>query len=172
MGRDYTLYLKRRPCNETIVINGTRPYTRFQKTCVYNDDISKYDMRRKVEILKYKNTESNLSKKMTYARIANGYAAARKKAYASQSFSDTNSNLNNLSENKFQDKYIVSLVCDKFKQTPFIRSSASGVPRSRFGSNVLYLDRSIPLTENSDKPGKNTYKGGNSTITSLNCLDN
>ena len=74
MGRDYTLYLKRRPCNETIVVNGTRPYTRFQKTCVYNDDISKYDMRRKVEILKYKNTESNLSKKMTYARIANGYA--------------------------------------------------------------------------------------------------
>ena len=171
MGRDYILYLKTRLCN-IIPINGRRHYTRYQRPCVYNDDIRKYDMRRKVEILKYKNTESNLSKKMTYARIANGYSATRKKNYASQNFINTNSNLNNLNENKFQDKYIVSLLCDKFKQTPFIRSSASGVPRSRFGSNILYLDRSIPLTENSDKPGKITYRGGNSKILSLNCVNN
>ena len=58
MGRDYKLYLKRRPCNKIIVVNGTRHYTRYQPKCVYNDDISKYDMRRKVEILKNKNVSS------------------------------------------------------------------------------------------------------------------
>ena len=172
MGRDYKLYLKRRPCDKTIVVNGTRHYTRYQPKCVYNDDISKYDMRRKVEILKYKNTSNKLSKKMTYANIAKGYTAMRKTTYATQSFNNTNNNLNNLRENKFQDKYIVSLYCDTFKQTTYTRASASGVPRSANGDNILYLDRSIPLTENNDKPRITTYKGGSSEIRSLNCSSN
>ena len=129
-------------------------------------------MRRKVEILKYKNTESNLTKKMSYSKLAKGVTPFRKKSYASQSFDGTNNNVIGLKEVKFKDKYIVIMECNKLKNIPFTRSAQCGVPKSASENNILYLDRSIPLTENNDKPRKYTYKGGNSKIRSLNCVEN
>ena len=72
-------------------------WSRFYNGCVYNSsDISEFDMRRKAEILKYKNNNSNLSKKQLWARKIKGYGQYKNKVWATQNINYTNNNINNL----------------------------------------------------------------------------
>ena len=53
--------------------NGIRPWNRYNgETCLKNFTLDELDMRRKAEILQYKNNDSNMSSKQLNARLFRG----------------------------------------------------------------------------------------------------
>ena len=97
------------------------------------------DMRRKAEILEYKQNSMKLTKKQQYAQIAKGGGPQRKKSWATQSHDPTytNSNTRNLEEKGNTLECNVSN--NNNNRNP---SSASDVP----GNTMLFLDKTVPLT--------------------------
>lgn len=127
-----------------------RPWSRargFQSLNTFTND--QLNMRRKAEILKYKNNDANLSKKQIYSRRARGIGVEQK-SWASQPFisgntsiifdnksinSNTNPNIRNL-------KRIENILICPSKKNPICNpASNSDVP----GNKELCYDKSVPL---------------------------
>jgi hypothetical protein len=88
-----------------------------------NELNSKY-MIRKGNILQYKNNSTNLTKLQKYSQIAKGYKQSRTNAYATQSQTYTNPNIQNLNN-------VNGVLVPNHKNCPNIKcypSSASNVP--------------------------------------------
>jgi titin len=84
------------PPNQYPVPNPPRLWSRFISPCPgINADYNALNMRRKAEILKYKNNSSNLTKSQEYS-MASRNALTRKKSWATQSETYTNPNIDNL----------------------------------------------------------------------------
>ena len=96
------------------------------------------DMRRKAEILQYKQNSVKLTKKQQYAQFAKGGGSQRKKSWANQSHDSTytNSNTRNLTREGN------TLKCNVSNNNISNPSSASDVP----GNTMLFLDKTVPLT--------------------------
>lgn len=127
-----------------------RPWSRatgFQCLDGFTDE--QLDMRRKAEILKYKNNNANLSKKQLYSRRARAIGV-QQKAWGTQPFisgnttvtfdnksinSNTNPNIRNL-------KRIENILICPSKKNPICNpSSNSDVP----GNKELCYDKTVPL---------------------------
>jgi hypothetical protein len=117
-----------------------RPWQRAQGPTCYNDISSRdLQMRRKVEILKYQQPGTKMSKKQMYARAANNTLTRRNKSYV----------VHNLDT---QGNSILLKNCDQNQGTP---SGNTGVP----GPSIkLYLDPKIPLTQYSQQ--RRQYRAG------------
>jgi hypothetical protein len=113
-----------------------RLWSRFNINCSPYSNFSKQqlDMRRKAEILQYKNNSSNLSKKMKWSQLSRGVNSYNKKTWATQSDTFTNPNVRKLP--RVND----TLVCP---QNPVIcsQSTYSDVP----GNTTLCYDKNVPL---------------------------
>ena len=118
----------------------TRTWARTDNSCAVENNYTQeqLDMRRKSEILQYKNNSTRLTKREKYAQIAKGRGPSRKTSWASQSFAagKTNSNVHGLTPNGNV------LICDVTPSTISTHPSASDVP----GNTMLTFDKSIPLT--------------------------
>jgi hypothetical protein len=102
------------------------PYTNFTQ--------EQLDMRRKAEILQYKNNSSKLSKKMKWSQLSKGINTYNKKTWATKSDTFTNPNVRNL------PKVNNTLICarDPILCAP---NTASDVP----GNSTLCYDKNVPL---------------------------
>jgi len=130
-------------------INGIRPWTRANgERCLLTDfTVDKLDMRRKAEILQYKNNDSNMSAKQKYSRLSRGIGTPKKSWANQRSLSQqpnppsekpiTNPNSNSLQE----DNINYRLLCQSNKQKCHSTTSSDvpGKPR-----NLCY-DKNIPL---------------------------
>jgi hypothetical protein len=114
-----------------------RLWSRFTLNCSYYNNYSKeqLDMRRKAEILKYKNNSSKLSKKMAWSQLAKGINSYKKQSWATQNDLFTDPNTRKLEKNNN------SLIC---RRNPIVcnLSTASNVPGK---SAILCYDKSVPL---------------------------
>ena len=115
-----------------------RVWTRF----LVNDDFRKdigndaYQMRKKAEILQYKNNSNNISSARLYSQKVRGNKNVRR-SFANQTSTTTNPNIQNLE----QQGNILIFPCDNtIKHVPV---TASDVPPSK-DVKTLYLDKSIP----------------------------
>jgi len=117
-------------------INGSsRTWSRARTLCL-NTNFTKQqlDMRRKAEILQYKNNTHTLTKKQHYAKIAKGGGPHKKKQWASQNQYKSDPNAHGLTRNGN------SIICeDTGKQC--ISSRASDVPGP---SIILCYDKTVP----------------------------
>jgi hypothetical protein len=102
------------------------PYTNFTQ--------EQLDMRKKAEILQYKNNSSKLSKKMKWSQLSKGINTYNKKTWATKSDTFTNPNVRNL------PKVNNTLICahDPILCAP---NTASDVP----GNSTLCYDKNVPL---------------------------
>ena len=120
-----------------------RPWSRqesFQN--VHNFTFEEINMRKKAEILKYKNNNINLSKKALYARKAKALGVEQK-SWSTQSlnYNNTNPNIRNL------EQYKNTLICP-LKKYPICNNSAnSNVP----GKIALCYDNKVPLINYNEK---------------------
>ena len=129
-----------------------RPWSRaigFQ--CLNNFTNEQLDMRRKAEILKYKNNNANLSKKQIYSRRARGIGVEQK-SWGTQPFISGNTIItsNNKSINGNSNLNIRNLqrienilICPSKKNIICNPSSNSNVP----GNKELCYDKSVPLVD-------------------------
>jgi len=114
-----------------------RPWSRargFQ--CLDNFTHDEINMRRKAEILKYKNNNANLSKKQIYSRRARAIGVEQK-AWGTQPFINGNTNPNIRKLERFQN----ILICPSKKNPICNPSTNSDVP----GNKELCYDKTIPL---------------------------
>ena len=115
-----------------------RVWNRFLINDQFRKDIGDeaYQMRKKAEILQYKNNSNNISSAQTYSQKVRGSRSVRK-SFANQNSISTNPNIQNLE----QQGNILILPCDNtIKHIPV---EASNVPPSD-KVKTLYLDKSIP----------------------------
>lgn len=114
-------------------------WTRASNNCV-NFDTNSLDMRRKAEILQYKNNSSKFTKKELLSRSVQGYGTSAKKVWATQSYSTnakpTNPNIKNL-----QHTNDFTLLCP-YNQKLCANTQASNVPGKPI---ILCLDKNVPL---------------------------
>lgn len=126
-----------------------RPWTRAAGQLCLNIPSNQLDMRRKAEILKYKNNNSNLSSKRILARKLSSIGVEQK-AWATQPFISnsnkitpqnkaintlTNFNIRNLPQNGF------TLLCNDNQGIICKPTYFSNVP----GNSILCYDKNIPL---------------------------
>lgn len=113
-----------------------RLWSRFTTNCspYQNFTQNELDMRRKAEILQYKNNSSRLSKKMRWSQLSKGINTYKKQTWATQSNVFTDPNVRNLS--KVND----TLLCPR---NPVVcaPNTASNVP----GTSTLCFDKNVPL---------------------------
>lgn len=114
-------------------------WSRTDNICANENNNSQedLDMRRKSEILQYKNNSTRLTKRENYAKMAKGRGC--KTTFASQSYTagTTNNNVKKLTRNGN-----TLILLDATPSVISTHSSASDVP----GNTMLRLDMSIPLT--------------------------
>ena len=127
-----------------------RPWSRargFQSLNTFTND--QLNMRRKAEILKYKNNDANLSKKQIYSRRVRGIGVEQK-SWASQPFISGNTTIifDNKSINSNSNPNIRNLqrvenilICPSKKNSICNPASNSDVP----GNKKLCYDKTIPL---------------------------
>jgi len=155
-----TLYLDLSSCEagEQTLCSYYRPWNRFTPSCITESDVKvaenpapgcssgirskkELDMRRKAEILQYKQPGNQLSKKQIYSMVQR-YKYFRKKSWASQNqnANQTNPNVNNLAVGGPG-----VLECPSDPNNPRLcnPTSNSDVPGP---IEMLYLDPKIPLT--------------------------
>ena len=129
-----------------------RPWSRargFQCLDSFSND--QLDMRRKAEILKYKNNNANLSKKQIYSRRARAIGVEQK-SWATQPFisgnvtitSDNKSINTNSNPNIRKLEQIKNILICQSKKNPICNpSSNSDVP----GNKELCYDKTVPLVD-------------------------
>jgi hypothetical protein len=155
-----TIYLDLSSCEagEQAICTYFRPWNRKENPCVNENNLvpgpsltpgcstglrsqHELDMRRKAEILQYKQPGNQLSKKQIYSLIQR-YKYFRKKSWATQNQrpSQTNPNVNNLAVGGPGE-----LLCASDPNNPRLcnPTSSSDVPGP---IKMLYLDPNIPLT--------------------------
>lgn len=136
------------PCINLNIGNPSIPrvWGRFSINNDYKQGITndQYQMRKKSEILQYKNNSDNLSAKRLYAQKIRGKRTTRR-GFANQNDSVTNPNIYNLTQ---QGNTLIFPCDNSIKYTP---TSASDVPSSST-VKTLYYDKSIP------KPLMNTQR--------------
>ena len=156
---------------ESQKINLLRPWSRFQGQCIYDENIAikEFDMRRKAEILKYKQNSNQPTKSIQYARLARGPNKWRKSTWATQNYIFTDPNVQKLNEVRqvqridntqfgdILDDAVIQLNCRKNVKIPSQPTSASNVPRSQTVSS-LELNPNIPLINY--VPVRKTYLAG------------
>lgn len=128
------------PCINLNIGNPSIPrvWGRFLINNDYKQNITneQYQMRKKSEILQYKNNSDNISSKRLYAQRVRGKRTSRR-GFANQNVLVTNPNVHNLT----QDGNTLILPCNNsIKYTP---TYASDVPPSST-VKTLYYDKSIP----------------------------
>ena len=118
-----------------------RVWNRFLINNQFRQDVGDeaYQMRKKAEILKYKNNANNISSAQEYSQRVRGNRSVRG-SFANQNNVVTNPNIQNLE----QQGNILIFPCDNtIKHTPV---EASNVPPSN-KVKTLFLDKSIPTPE-------------------------
>lgn len=130
--------------------NSIRPWSRargFQ--CLTNVNSEDLNMRRKAEILKYKNNNANMSSKQLYSRRARGIGVEQK-AWGTQPFISGNTTItfdnkaiNSLTNPNIRNlKRVENILICPSKTNPICNpSSNSDVP----GNKILCFDKNIPL---------------------------
>lgn len=123
----------------TFINGGPEPprlWSRFQINCspYKNFTQEQLDMRRKAEILQYKNNSARLSKKMQWAKLSRGTNTYKKQTWATKSDVYTDPNVRNLP--RVND----TLICPR-NPVPCASNSASDVP----GTSTLCFDKTVPL---------------------------
>jgi hypothetical protein len=115
------------------------PWSRSRIVC-NNSNYSQFelDMRRKAQLLQYKNKQNNPTKKQLWSMLNKG-VLTKKKAWATQGINTSNSNTNNLTlvanTLVYNSNTVESLIINS--------STASDVP----GKPIeLYLNPTVPLT--------------------------
>lgn len=96
-------------------------------------------MRRKAEVLQYKNNSANLTKKQRWSQMVRGFSQNKKKVWATQNNTYTNPNIQNLQQ--VPGAFILHCP-DSNQNVTRYPPSASDVPGK--GPN-LYLDKRIPV---------------------------
>jgi len=128
-----------KPCNFDWSTYTGPPWSRVTMVCTGNN-YSNFDlnMRRKAEVLQYKN-QNHFTKKQLWAMLNKG-ELTRKKTWATQGIYSSNPNTNNLTVSNN------TLICNSNSVAPLIvvnPTYASNVPGKPIG---LYLDEAVPLT--------------------------
>lgn len=134
----------------------TRPWSRAANfKCLYDYTSEQLDMRRKAEILKYKNNHANLSKKQIYSRNAKGIGVEQQ-SWGTQpvisgntTISFDNKTINSNSNPNIRNLQRIEniLICPSKKNIFCIPSSNSNVP----GNKRLCYDKNIPLVNYKEK---------------------
>lgn len=136
------------PCINLNIGNPSIPrvWSRFLINNDYKQNITneQYQMRKKAEILQYKNNSNNISSKRLYAQRVRGKTNARRN-FANQNNLVSNPNVQNLTQ---QGNTLIFPCDNSIKYTP---TGASDVPSSST-IKTLYYDKSIP------KPQMNTQR--------------
>ena len=161
--------------------NGIRPWNRYNgETCLKNFTLDELNMRRKAEILQYKNNDSNMSSKQLNARLFRGIGTQKKSWGNQRSLSQqpnlppkkpiTNSNSNLLNE----DVINYRLLCPSNKQKCHSTTSSDvpGKPRELcYNKNIplinykiqrTYLAGSTKWPQRAWQPGDNGFPVGKS----------
>ena len=137
--------------------NSIRPWSREHgRVCLTNYSTYQLDMRRKAEILQYKNNNSNLSSRRLYSRKARGIGV-EKQSWANQAPMAnpsippivTNNNTNNLQQIGF------TLICPEARTLCF-STTASDVPGR---PQLLCYNQNVPLV---NYKVRTTYLAGSS----------